>query len=430
MALKRRQWSNLLEALENGSCIVLLGPLLATVSDGGLPLTSEFAKVLGKDLDDEEITYDEAHAHNLTYVMQRYMTIDGVTSSDPGYEAKKFYEKYKGQFNNIQKMIASLPLSLVINTSPDDGIVYALKEQGKYQTVHAFYNYDGDKSEDIEDPTPDKPLVYNLFGYYTKPSSLVLTESDQVRYMSKVIKDQPALPPKLLRQFQGKKTFLFLGFNWEHWHLRLLLQSLNLEPDSSIMAHTGGEDALQHKTRDFYESYFRFSFVTDHITDFVKELQERFVEHSGEALLQKKVLILSHSEDESYRDELYKNLKPLPFDSWHSGLGLPGAEKEEAIQQHMDSAEVILLLISTDFMADDDIYNKLWPQIVEKHKAKKVEIIPIITRTCNWQEWKELTQMNLILPRKDGEVGKAISSWELIDDAFQSIVKDIQEFFK
>ncbi|WP_339715837.1 SIR2 family protein [uncultured Kriegella sp.] len=427
MTLKSRQWNNLLEALENGSCIVLLGPLISTGLEGVRPLEAQFAKELSKTLEEEEVSFDKAHEENLTYIMQRFMTIDGVTSSDPGYEAKKFYEKYDGQANGIQNLIATLPVNLIINTSPDDAIVQALKQQGKYRTVHDWYNYEGELATDIELPTAESPLVYNLFGYYKDTESLVLTEADQVRFIGKVVKDQPALPPKLLRQFQGKKSFLFLGFNWEHWNLRLLLQSLNLKRDSSIMAHSRNDDALQPKTRDFYESYFRFSFVTDDIEDFVKELHEKYAQHSGHEVAQKKLLLISAPEDEAYCDELYKNLKPLPFESWHRGLTLGGQEPEVEFQKHMANADIILLLVSTDFLASDAITDVDLPNALQRHQGKKAKVVPIITRPCKWDGVKELTQMPLILPKKNREVGKAISTWENQENAYQNIISEIQE---
>ncbi len=430
MSLKTRQWNNLLEALENGSCIVLLGPMVSTAADGGLPLAAQFAKELSETLEEEEVAFEQVDEHNLTYIMQRFMTIDGVTSSDPGYEAKKFYEKHDGQINSIQKLIAALPVSLVINTSPDDGIVKALKQAGKYKTIHAWYNYHQESYPEIELPTAEAPLVYNLFGHYKDPQSLVLTESDQVEFVSNVVKDQPPLPPKLLRQFDSFKTYLFLGFDWEQWNLRLILQSLNLEKESNILAHSRQDGSLQNKTRNFYESSFRFSFVTDNSADFVKELHEKYSERSGVEVAQKKLLIVADPKDESFRDEIHKNLKPLPLESWHSGLIGAGEEVDETFKQRMESADIILLLVSADFLASDTIYNNEWPMALQRHQDKKSNVIPIITRPCNWQQLKELTQMPSILPRKNLEVGKAIASWENQDDAYQMIVQDIQEFLK
>lgn len=93
MPLKRRQWSNLLQALSNQSCVLLLGPGVSTVEGGKLSLNERFAEELTAELTEEEITFDNGNKHNLTYIMQRYLTIDEVTPSDPGFEAKLFFEK-------------------------------------------------------------------------------------------------------------------------------------------------------------------------------------------------------------------------------------------------------------------------------------------------------------------------------------------------
>lgn len=426
MLLKRRQWNNLLEALENGSCIILLGPMVSTVDKSGISLAAQFAKELSAVLTDEEVEYDKAEELNLSYIMQRFMTVDGVTSSDPGYEAKKFFKKHNGAYNTVQKLIAELPVSLVINTSPDDGIVQALKQAGKYQTIHNWYNYGGEASPDIETPTVEKPLVYNLFGYYEDPESLVLTEADQLKFVSNVVKDQPPLPPKLLRQFQGKKSFLFLGFDWENWSLRILLQSLQLEKESGIFAHSRHDASLQHKTQNFYESHFNFSFVSDNIEAIVRELHERFQDHAVAEVSQKKLVIISDPKDEAYRDELHLSLKSLPLESWHEGLLMGGEDVTDTFKQQLENADIVLLLISKYFFASDDIQSIKWPLVLDQYQHKKSTVIPVITSPCTWQENIELTRMSPILPVANQDVGKPISSWDNPDDAYQMIIQEIK----
>ena len=105
----------------------------------------------------------------------------------------------------------------------------------------------------------------------------------------------------------------------------------------------------------------------------------------------------------------------------------------EALQQiprRERTAEIILLLISSDLLASDSIYNNGWPMALQRFKDKKSKVIPIITRPCNWQQLKELTQMPSILPRKNLEVGKAIASWENEDDAYRMIVQEISDLLK
>lgn len=428
MSLAPRQWNNLVEALKNGSCVILLGPSISTLEDGSTPLSHQFAKNLTEELEKEKISYDKTCRDNLTYIMQRFTTIPNVAPSDPGFEAKNFYETHKGNFNDIQKTLAELPLSLIINTSPDDSIVHAFKQAGKFETMYAYYNYRKEQKYEFSVPNTDTPLIFNLFGHYENAMSLVLTESDQVEFMKNVIRDQPPLPPKLIGQLDSHKTYLFLGFDWEQWNLRLLLEGLNLEKKAQILAHSRSDTPLRDITRDFYQSSFQFSFITDNILDFVQELQQKLnAESGGEAPAKKSLYIVADPKDEPFRDELAKNLKPLSLDIKHEGTIDPGEDRAEAIKAGINGADIILLMVSADFLASDDLYKNEWPLTLQRQQDGKCQIIPVITRPCEWQQLTELTQMTTILPRKGLEIGKAISSWDDPDEAYSRIVKEIQE---
>ena len=431
MSLEPRQWNNLLEAINNGSCIVLLGPKISTAKKDGQSLYEAFSKSLTAELKKEKIAYDKTHEGSLTYIMQRYTTIPNVAPSDPGFEAKKFYKEYEGEFNVVQQTLAELPINMVINTSPDNAMVHALKNAGKFKTIHAWYDYRKEQKQEFDTPTAEAPLVFNLFGYYEQAGSLVLTESDQVEFMKNVLKDQPPLPPKLLSQLDSRKTYLFLGFDWEQWNLRLLLQAMNLAKECNILAHSQEEVKLQATTRDFYESSFRFSFITENIEKFVAELKEKYSKSSPETETtteKKKLFIVADPKDEDFKNELFKNLKPLAADVWHEGLIEAGSEVDATVLENLENANIILLLISADFLASDAIFKREWKVALKKHKDKSAIVIPIITRTCNWEESSpDLTKMDPILPRKGIEVGKAISSWDNPDDAYSMIVKEIQD---
>ncbi len=431
MSLEPRQWNNLLEAINNDDCIVLLGPNISTVKNGGPSLYEAFAKTLTAELKKEKVPYDKAHEGNLTYMMQRFTTIPTVAPSDPGFEAKNFYKEYEGQFNTIQQTLAELPINLVINASPDNAIVHALKEAGKFKTIHAWYDYRKEQKQEFDTPTAEAPLVFNLFGFYEEAGSLVLTESDQVEFLKNVLKDQPPLPPKLLSQMDSRKTYLFLGFDWEQWNLRLLLQGMNLAKECNILAHSNKAVKLQAKTIDFYESSFRFSFITEDVTKFVAELKEKYTALSPDSApdtVKEKLFIVADPKDEEFRTELVKNLKPLAAEVWHEGLIEAGSDVDATVLENMEAADIILLLISADFLASDNIFKREWKVALKKHQDKSAKVIPIITRTCNWEESSpDLTKMDPILPRKGIEVGKAISSWENPDDAYSMIVKEIQD---
>src|SRR5437764_11330237 len=67
-------------------------------------------------------------------------------------------------------------------------------------------------------------------------------------------------------------------------------------------------------------------------------------------------------EDKPLRDELEKHLSWLKrryqLTNWHDREILPGEEWEQAIDTHLNAADLILLLISPDFMASDYCFGK------------------------------------------------------------------------
>src|SRR5262249_18843750 len=97
------------------------------------------------------------------------------------------------------------------------------------QSRVAFYNYGSGLQGIAPMGTPEAPLVYHLFGSVVQPQSLVLTETDLLNFMVKIIAREPGLPENIRTELQKEsKTFLFLGFGIRHWYFRILLHVLKL----------------------------------------------------------------------------------------------------------------------------------------------------------------------------------------------------------
>jgi internalin A len=108
--------------------------------------------------------------------------------------------------------------------------------------------------------------------------------------------------------------------------------------------------------------------------------------------LDKKALRLFYSyshKDEILRDELETHLKLLQrqglIESWHDRRIAPGQEWKDEIDSNLERADIILLLISADFIASDYCYDIEMTRALEQYAAKKAEVIPIILRDCSWQ---------------------------------------------
>jgi tetratricopeptide (TPR) repeat protein len=122
-----------------------------------------------------------------------------------------------------------------------------------------------------------------------------------------------------------------------------------------------------------------------------------------------------------------KHLKPLE----HQGLIIvwsdidisAGAEWEKEIKMHLDSAQIILLFISPDFMASDYCYSIEMQRALERHKKDEAHVIPIILRSVYWN--KGPLGLLQALPTH----GKPVTdpTWHNIDRAFYVIVEEIHK---
>src|SRR5579862_7324846 len=133
-------------------------------------------------------------------------------------------------------------------------------------------------------------------------------------------------------------------------------------------------------------------------------------------------------KDKPLRDELEKHLSWLKrryqLTNWHDREILPGEEWEQAIDRHLNTAHLILLLISPDFMASDYCYGKEMQSALERHKVGTCRVVPILLRPTYWEE---APFSNLqILPTN----AKAVTRWPDQDEAFQDVVTEISRTIK
>ncbi len=102
-------------------------------------------------------------------------------------------------------------------------------------------------------------------------------------------------------------------------------------------------------------------------------------------------LVFSYSHvDEELRNELEKHLSPLKrmgkITTWHDRRIDPGQEFEHQIDHYFSEADIILLLISSDFIGSDYCYQVEMTNAMERHKRGEVVVIPVILRECAWHQ--------------------------------------------
>ncbi len=133
-------------------------------------------------------------------------------------------------------------------------------------------------------------------------------------------------------------------------------------------------------------------------------------------------------EDERLRKALDKQLTLLKRDGlineWHDHKITGGKEWENEILTHLNSAQIILLLISPDFIASDYCYSIEMQRAMERHERGEARVIPVILRPSDWKS--AIFGKLKALPAD----GKAITRWQDRDEAFLNVAKGIRRAVK
>jgi len=130
-------------------------------------------------------------------------------------------------------------------------------------------------------------------------------------------------------------------------------------------------------------------------------------------------------KDEELRDELEKHLSILRrqrvITGWHDRKIAAGREWAGEIDQHLNTAKVILLLISADFLASDYCYDVEMKRAMERHDNGEAQVIPVILRKVDWRG--SLFGKLQALPTD----AKPVTSWSNRDEAFANIAMGIRK---
>ncbi|MDJ0719002.1 MAG: TIR domain-containing protein [Prochloraceae cyanobacterium] len=94
-------------------------------------------------------------------------------------------------------------------------------------------------------------------------------------------------------------------------------------------------------------------------------------------------------EDEKLRDELTKQLKTMIrqklITAWYDRDITAGSEWAGQIDKHLNTAQIVLLLISPDFINSDYCYDIEMKRAMERHQAGEACVVPIILRPTDWK---------------------------------------------
>jgi hypothetical protein len=238
--LERDSWELLINKIREGECVPIIGPDMCRdpiISEN--TLADEWSKAHGYGLrGDVEIA---RIAQYLGYIqpngfsVKSELTIKRLLNTHPDFLNDE---------HNHYRILSRLPFSIFITTSSDAFLFEALKEEKKLPQEWHFWNEEwiNEHRDEVETAfnnlTDKEPAIVYLFGHYSHPESMRVSEDDFLDYVFHIGRNASLFPtwlPRILRN----KMLLILGFQLHDWRFRTITHAFSEYFNST-------DDSLSH----------------------------------------------------------------------------------------------------------------------------------------------------------------------------------------
>ncbi len=420
-------WDTLIDPIQTGKCILMLGPDAAGEETGGrfTPLTEKLANNLAVTSQIKEMAETLKVPIDTSNLAQVSLYYEMRTKRRVRPKVEEFYGARQNQTSSFHENLAGLPFHLAITSTPDDMFYNALKKANK-NPRKAHYDFSGNRKDFIPEGTgtASAPLVFYLYGTIENPNSLVLTENDFLDFLVKIASGNPPLPSNVMSELRDReKSFLFLGFGFRHWYLRILLHILQVESKkySSFALEQFDVDRLRDTIYFFSESDYKIRICNAELGSFAKGLRDRYQKMPAFTLSKPQlrdaptVFICHASEDKEYAARLYEQMEVKGFKPWLDKENLRGGVLwDNQIQKTIAEVDYMVVLNSKALWEKNIGYvNKEINAALDRQLQFRRGIsfiIPVqIDDTRLLEDFKPLQAVDLKDPNNIGKLFTAIS---------------------
>jgi hypothetical protein len=415
--------------------VLLLGPAVAIDERNTerTALMTLLAKSLAQQLNQDVSVTGPG---DFRYVAQMFLSREATDRVDLEMAVKDFYSSYTQQTTELHRLLAQLCFSLCINTTYDSFLANAFKAVGKNPQL-AYYSFRKPRAMPSISPSPKTPMVFNLYGDLTDPNSLVLTENDLLDFLACVIKNAPPLPSAVTARFSAPDTsFLFLGFGFQRWYVRILLhvlQAARHRYGSLALEDTGFFDhSDQRQTALFFEREHLIRFKLFSWEDFVRELTRQVTQIKTEARDAPPEAASSESggplvflcyvhEDREAVDALADRLQSMGIRIWLDKQKLRGGDDWDRLIKDVVGKHVDYVAVLQSPRMHGQIKSYVFKEIdlalqTQKLYARNVRfILPVKLEECDsLEQLAHLQWVDLVNPEGTEQLARTIrEDWNL-----------------
>lgn len=409
MPLSDADWTRFLGELKKKKCCLLLGPEISCLTTGNATQTvlQAFSGYMQQRLVEEQIVFDNT-IDNFYYRAHKF-----INSKYPDKlflfkdEIELFCNRVLNNVPEYFKKLVRLPFNSIISMTPDNFVATTLRDGG-YELVEAHYDYSEQAVKNIE-ITEEMQLVYSVFGSYTNPASVAVTEREQLDQIKRLVSGLPGFPTQVTTRFKdATKSFLFLGFDFNDWHFRLIIDALQIpRPNYSFYPIFSRNHDVGLMTQEFYSEKFGMKFIEPDTDVFLTDLIQRYEQVYG-SLDRKLLCVIDYQDDDlkyanAVKDQLKLNgiAKRMDFFDKTEAEG----QNIAVLNDKAAAADLYIPLISSTFIKDAGCLERAKKCITQE----KTNVVPIITGYSSYETaFPGLKKKSaIILPRE----AKALSSY-------------------
>lgn len=258
---KTIKWNSLLDAIEEGKCVLCIGPEIYTNEQNQM-LEEQVINFLKKhDVLDEDI---------ITYPDGLFFFKDPGKRSDVLSALKNFYQEDFANTDAIFQKLIKIPFNLSLFLTPDTRY-HDLAQQERFNMTRDYYvKMQPPKVKSA--PTKNAPMVYHLFGSLNNHESVILTYDDLYDFFNSVFVGQ-SMSESMHKTIENARHFVCLGIPFEKWYMQLLLRVLKLRNES--LTKYAANHHYKHDSFATFQDQFNITFVPEKTKEFVEGLYQR-----------------------------------------------------------------------------------------------------------------------------------------------------------
>ena len=267
--MEKSDFDRLLKQLgPNGRSMLVLGP--------------EFINIDSPEADFTESIQDYLSKRSFAESTQKhYICEDGFLFFDNSELRKKtdVLDKLGDFYRDLPltesyEQLSRIPFTSIISLSPDDLIVQAYKKINK---PHTFCKFKNDGFEDApQESLKTLPMIYNLMGHHADRHLLIFTFDNLFSFLDKLFQNTGS--DNLKKHIRETNSFLFLGFNFRKWYLKLFFYFLtkiregkNNQVSDAIFNYKNKEDQFQSRI-EYYKASYDLMVSPENEKNFIEKL--------------------------------------------------------------------------------------------------------------------------------------------------------------